>query len=304
MPQTIFKSIRSSAFINSKGFSKATVLLRKAFKWSWISIILLGFTSNLLVNVILDLKYQRPLVSFSLEETFNGIIAAFVLLKCTRWLTRKLNKRAPWEEGAKKRLTLQSAYALMLIVFVLNALLISVTYFFYGGFYAFGDLLIINVTVISLTFIVSFIDITIYFFNASNSTSASLKGGQIFVENAIELSLGKVRHLVQQKDIQYINTNSKMVFVNTSDNRSLPYSESLENLMKMLNPQRFFRANRQTILTHAVIKSMKSISHGKIEVTLSSINDKPIVSIIISRSRAAAFRQWVKTKSNGANSQD
>jgi LytTr DNA-binding domain len=296
MPFEASKSNRSLDFSNSSKFLRASFLFKKAFKWSWLSIVILGFTSNLLVNVILDFKYQRPLVSLSLEETINGVIAALVLLTCTRWLTRKLNKQAPWEEGAKKRLMLQLASVFMLIIVVLNTLLISVTYFFYGGFYAFGDLLIINVTVVTLTLFFSFIDISIYFFNASKEVGPAYKPAKEFQEKPIEISLGKVRHLVQQNDIQYVMSKSKMAFVNTLDNRSLPYTASLDSLMKLLNPLSFFRANRQTVLTHKVVKSMKSMDHGKIEVVLTSIDDKPKDPIIISRSRAASFRQWMKVQ--------
>lgn len=263
------------------------------FGWRWISIFSLGICSNTLINTIFDYKYQRPLVSLSVEEYVNAIIASWVLLAGTRWISRKLDVKLPWEQGVMKRLSIQLPIQLAFIILLLNALLISITYFIYGGFYAFDELMIINLSVVSLTFFFSIIDISIYFFKRWKRGADSSNGNQIISYKPIQMSLGKSKYLVQQEQIRCAISDSGLVMIITEEQRRLPYSESLEALMKKLTPQRFFRANRQTVLSHSVVQSIKSLDYGKIEVALIPSNGQP-ESIIISRTKASEFRKWLK----------
>ncbi len=276
------KSNFSIAFI--KGF----------FKWRWISVILLGICSNLLINIILDFKYQRSLVSFSLEEYINAIIASVILLEGTRWTTRKLDVKLPWSVGVKRRLMVQLSLHLLFIIVTLNVLVISVTYVFYGGFYAFGDLMVINVSVVSLVFFFSLIDTGIFFFskwkNASNQSVVSVPG-----QKPIQLSIGKTQHLITQEDIKCAIGQSGLVVIVTNEGRRLPYTRSLDTLMTKLDPQVFFRANRQTIVSHGIVQSMKAMEYGKIQVHLLMENGQTDA-VTISRTRAAEFRKWMNAQ--------
>lgn len=265
--------------------------LKTTFSWQRISILLLGITANLLINAVLDYKYQRPLISFSLEEYINAIIAAYVFLKGTRWIARKLDKEVPWAAGVRKRLILQLTLQLLYIVVALNSLLVSITYVFYGGFYTWDELVLINVCVVSLTFFFSSIDSGIYFFH--NWKTLSKKPGQV-AGKSLQISLGKTQHLIKQSDIQLAISISASSYVITSTGKKLLYPKSLDALMSNLEPMHFFRANRQIIVNRIVIKAVKSLEHGKIEVTLRSAQGLP-ESVTVSRIKAAEFRRWLKT---------
>ena len=150
----------------------------KMFKWRWISVVLLGISCNTLVNIIFDYKYQRSLISFSIEEYFNAIVGAAILLGTTRWISKKLDKQFPWQRGVVRRLIIQLSLDLVLIIVILNILVIGITYVFYGGFYSFDELMVINISMVSLTFFFSSIDAGIYFFRnwklASNNAKQSV----------------------------------------------------------------------------------------------------------------------------------
>lgn len=282
----------------SRDMSVKTSPLRRILSWRWISILALGITANLLINAVLDYKYQRPLVSFSLEEYFNAIIGAFVFLKGTRWISSRLDKRLPWNEGVRKRLLIELSLQLIFIIMALNALIISITYFIYGGFYSFSDLMLINISVVSVTFFFSSIDTGIYFYHNWASVSGKTKDNPEPAElkKPIQISLGKVQHQVPQQDIQCAISEAGSAMIITKEDRKLIYSESLDSLMKNLAPQEFFRANRQTIVHHTLIKSIKPLEHGKVEAHLQLINGDA-QNVVVSRTKAAEFRRWLKAQS-------
>ena len=266
---------------------------QKGFGWSWISVFLLGILSNTLINAVFDYKHQRPPVSLSVEEYVNAIIASWVLLTGARWISKKLDIKLPWEHGVAKRLSIQLPLQLGFIILSLNALLISITYFIYGGFYAFDELIIINISVVSLTFFFSMIDTGIYFFKRWKRGDNSSIDNEITEQKPIQMSLGKSKYLIQQNQIKCAISDSGIVLIITEDQRRLPYHESLETLTKKLMKERFFRANRQTVLSHSAVQSIKSREYGKIEVVLAPSKGQP-ESVIISRTKASEFRKWLK----------
>ncbi|MEP1093874.1 MAG: LytTR family transcriptional regulator DNA-binding domain-containing protein [Cyclobacteriaceae bacterium] len=269
--------------------------IRKCLRWSWISIVTLGIGSNLLINLILDYKYQRPLVSFSLEEYINAIIASFVLLSGTRLITKRLDNRVPWGNGVRRRLVIQLMLHLFFIITALNIMVISITYFFYGGFYEFGDLMVINISVVSLVFFFTLIDTGIYFHNNWLNASSTDDSIIINAQKPVQVSLGKSQHFVSQENINCAIGQSGLVVIVTKEGRRLPYSQSLDTLVTKLNTDQFFRANRQIILSHGIIETMMSIEYGKIRVNLSKGNGYP-ENVIISRTRAAEFRKWLRNQ--------
>ncbi len=263
----------------------------KTFKWKWVSIVLLGISCNTLVNVIFDYKYQRPLVSVSFEEYVNAIIAAWILLSTTRWVAAKMDTNFPWEKGIAKRLIRQISIQFALVILLLNLLVIGITYFFYGGFYSFDELMVINLSMITLTIIFTLIDTGRDF--SRNWTPSREK--QSSANKSIYMTLGKVRHLVKQESIRCAVSESGSVIIMTDEDRKLVYPHSLDALMKSLDTQDFFRANRQTILSHKIVKSIKALDHGKIEASLSP-SCRDLNTVTISRTRASDFRSWLKSK--------
>jgi DNA-binding LytR/AlgR family response regulator len=81
-----------------------------------------------------------------------------------------------------------------------------------------------------------------------------------------------------------------------TEQRKFVYSESLDALMKHLNSAHFYRANRQTIVHHDLIKSIKALEHGKIEASLKPANGQA-QTVIISRTKASEFRKWLRSQS-------
>ncbi|OEK01176.1 hypothetical protein BFP97_06470 [Roseivirga sp. 4D4] len=280
----------------TKIFSQSIIAsFLKTFKWKWVSIVLLGISCNTLVNVIFDYKYQRPLVSVSFEEYVNAIIASWILLSTTRWVSKKVEVKFPWREGITRRLVRQVSLQFLLVIVLLNALVIGITYFFYGGFYSFDELMVINLSMVTLTVIFTLIDTGMDFSRNWAITGTKSNRDASLSTKPIYVTLGKVRHLIKQESIRCAVSESGSVIIMTDEDRKLVYPHSLDALMKNLDDQNFFRANRQTILSHKIVKSIKALDHGKIEASLSP-SCRSIETITISRTRASAFRSWLKSK--------
>ncbi len=290
--------IKSLQFLPSKSktvWNTLSTFLARTFKWRWVSIVLLGISCNTLVNVIFDYKHQRPLVSVSFEEYVNAIIASWILLSTTRWVSKKVEVNFPWKDGITRRLVRQVSLQFLLVILLLNALVIGITYFFYGGFYSFDELMVINLSMVTLTVIFTLIDTGMDFSRNWAIKSTRSDREESFSTKPIYVSLGKVSHLLKQENIRCATSESGSVMILTDEDRRLVYPHSLDALMKSLDESSFFRANRQTILSHRTVKSIKALDHGKIEVSLTPAG-KNMQSVTISRTRASAFRSWLKSR--------
>ena len=260
-------------------------------KWPFLSIPLLGMVSNTLVNLVLDLKYQRPLLSMSLEEYINALLAAWILLKGTRAISSWLDRQLPWEAGARKRLFVQMGLHLTYIVVVFNLVLIGFTYALYGGFYNPGDILVIDVCVVAMSFLFSAIDSAIAFFanwRQAKRSPISIPSG---VNKTVSVSQGKTKHLIKIEEIRFAVSSNGLVYIHT-DKKRFVYTQSLDGLMEQLD-ERFFRANRQVILHYSAVSNFSSQPQGKVLV---KYGEEGAESLIVSRTKAATFRHWIKSK--------
>ena len=94
-------------------------------------------------------------------------------------------------------------------------------------------------------------------------------------------------------DIAYIYSENKVAKIVTFDNRTFYENDSLDKMQQQLDPQKFFRANRQFIISHNAIKDITVWFDSKLSVNLSvDIPEK----IIVSRTRAGEFKDWYSGK--------
>jgi len=84
-------------------------------------------------------------------------------------------------------------------------------------------------------------------------------------------------------------TENKMVKIITEDNLTYHMDSSLEDLTNQLDPSRFFRANRQYIVSHKAIKDISVWFGSKLSINLYvEVPEK----IIVSKARVAEFKDW------------
>jgi two-component system LytT family response regulator len=90
-------------------------------------------------------------------------------------------------------------------------------------------------------------------------------------------------------DIYYIVIDTKIVKAVTCDNKNRYIDKTLDEIMNDLDPEKFFRANRQYIISRSSIKDISIWFGNKLSVNLKiPLNEK----IIVSKARVKEFKQW------------
>ena len=90
-------------------------------------------------------------------------------------------------------------------------------------------------------------------------------------------------------NIAYIYIEDKWVKAVTMDEHTHYISQTLDDIMNQLNPDDFFRANRQFIVSRKAIKDLTIWFGNKLSLNMSvKVPEK----IIISKAKVAEFKEW------------
>lgn len=91
------------------------------------------------------------------------------------------------------------------------------------------------------------------------------------------------------KDIAYIYIDLKLIKAVTFSGKVHYLNQNLDEMMNQLNPRKFFRANRQYIISHESVKDVSIWFGNKISLNLNvPISEK----IIVSKARVSEFKNW------------
>ena len=121
----------------------------------------------------------------------------------------------------------------------------------------------------------------------------------ILFELMKERSISRERFLVKKgdsffplltNDIAYFYAEDKVVFAKTKSNQRYLIEFTLDNLESMLNPEIFYRANRQFLICVDAVNQLKNSFNGKLKAIVTPDSNEEI---IISREKAQAFKNWL-----------
>lgn len=94
---------------------------------------------------------------------------------------------------------------------------------------------------------------------------------------------------VQTDDLACFYIDAGTVKALAYDGKTFIFSYTLDELEKLLNPEDFFRANRQYIISRKSIKDIDIWFSSKLSVNLKvAVSDK----ILVSKARIAEFKKW------------
>ncbi|MCX6139064.1 MAG: LytTR family DNA-binding domain-containing protein [Ignavibacteriales bacterium] len=91
------------------------------------------------------------------------------------------------------------------------------------------------------------------------------------------------------KDVHFFMSAHKQTFLITKDNKKFAVDEPLDALERELDPQIFFRANRQFIVQNTSIAAVHTYFSGKLKLSLRGSDEE----VIISKEKSAAFKHWL-----------
>lgn len=103
--------------------------------------------------------------------------------------------------------------------------------------------------------------------------------------------VGNALKLIDISDAAYFYTKDKVTFlVPFGYGKRMPIDHPLDKLENMLDPEAFFRINRQFIIHVKAIKEMHAYSKSRVKVVLEPPTDQDT---IVSAERSAAFKKWL-----------
>lgn len=91
------------------------------------------------------------------------------------------------------------------------------------------------------------------------------------------------------KDIAYVYIDLKLIKAVTFSGKIYYLNQNLDEMMNQLNPQFFFRANRQYIVAHDAIKDISVWFGNKISLNMTIPTEEKI---IVSKARVSEFKNW------------
>ncbi len=95
---------------------------------------------------------------------------------------------------------------------------------------------------------------------------------------------------IKTADIAYFMIDVGVVKATTFDNKSYSIDGKLEELEEELDPNNFYRINRQCILSRDALAKIKQYFNGKLIVEVTPVSKEQI---IVSKAKAPYFKTWV-----------
>lgn len=96
---------------------------------------------------------------------------------------------------------------------------------------------------------------------------------------------------VEVSEIAFFHLDEGIVVLYLFSGRKYFQNSSLENLEKELNPQLFFRANRQFLVHRKAVEKIEQIEHRKLKIILTQTTKEEV---IISKVKATSFLRWLE----------
>nr|WP_299485350.1 LytTR family DNA-binding domain-containing protein [uncultured Allomuricauda sp.] len=257
------------------------LLFRKPYIW----LITVSITTlNFLITYDLENIGIRYLYYYLLD-----VITTYMIIEFYAQGIRVLNSKVPLHEDFVKRVTYQfTIHTLSVVVFsiLLNVLLDHI--FFNGERLSLSFNFYTQDTVLALVFILFFH--CLYFGLYLLSTQKTRRE-----ETAPQVKViqGMSFKLLDLTEILCVYTFLGTTYVINNNYKKFVLEKTLGEFEE-LGSNRFFRANRQYIVSLAIIDSYKSADNGKVEVFLDANGIEDLSkSIFVSRSKASSFRAWI-----------
>lgn len=109
--------------------------------------------------------------------------------------------------------------------------------------------------------------------------------------NRFLIKFGNKLHSIKTSDIAYIFSKNKVSYFYTFDGERIASDYILQDLETMLDPNLFFRANRQFIVHIESITQMLRYGASRVKLTLNPEIDEKI---IVSTDKTRIFKKWLE----------
>lgn len=104
------------------------------------------------------------------------------------------------------------------------------------------------------------------------------------------VSTGQKLRSIPVEEVAYFFADQKFVFLTDTSGKQYIVDQSLDKLEALLDPDKFFRINRQFIVAFSAIKNMSAYSKSRVKLELQPAPEKET---IVSVERSNEFKQWL-----------
>jgi DNA-binding LytR/AlgR family response regulator len=105
------------------------------------------------------------------------------------------------------------------------------------------------------------------------------------------IKIGDKYRSVPTGEISNFHISERSVFLNDYQGKDYGIDYSLEQLQEILDPRKFFRINRECIVSIDSIALMYSYSSSRLQLTLKNKEKSDL--FIVSREKVAEFKKWI-----------
>ena len=266
--------------------------------WRIIEPILLGSIVNIIINAIFN--PSDPALWWSKTEFVVAILFCTPITEINRFIEKKLTKKLRVITSYKFFLyqLLILSFSMLLILNIFGRIyhwLIS------DEFYKWDEIFVINLIVFLISFLLVAFKWAIRFYKQLKITKGNLDKSNREVNKlssklnhsdqtvVLKKRQGDYNVKVNTIRIALIEYGSVKVF--DCENVFYSYKGSLSELAELLPENLFYQVARNIIVHREVIKSISSLSYGKILIEINHYGSN-IDEATVSRPKASSFRKW------------
>jgi DNA-binding LytR/AlgR family response regulator len=110
-------------------------------------------------------------------------------------------------------------------------------------------------------------------------------------KNRFLIKVGEHYKSIPDNEISCFYILERATFIRTSSDRDYTVDYTLDNLQKTIDPDRFFRINRNCIISINEISDILNYSSSRLKIKLKS--NKPIYDLIVSKDKVRGFKKWI-----------
>jgi len=252
--------------------------------------------------------FRRITHPYFYTDLLGGFIISLILWEIVRFVIYRLDRKYNWIDDPVRRILLQFLLAVVLpafLCFVFTLLFMKLVYgqdifkteWLYNEFYV----VILIIVIINLVYFTWWLFMR---WQALHGQSLVARDPEKVNDNAaigerasapepaaiITVTKAGKNILLPQAEITYVVLEGSYTFIKTGKGESFVTTYTLDELTKILDPDSFFRVNRQIIVSRNACKAYTNIENGKVSIHL-SVDVK--IPVIVSQKRAKAFRNWI-----------
>ena len=227
----------------------------------------------------------RTLLTYTLDTATGYVAWAVVHL-----IIVYLDKRLTFASNIIRRLVIQISATVLAALLTIIIITLILHYSLKGGpipteFFTF-DLFVISVWFL----IINSVYIGLNFYRQWQAAEQDRKNSRL-KSGGIKVRSGNQERLVMYGDISGFSVDESYILCFTVDAKKYVLDQSMDKIEKSLPAILFFRINRQFLLQRQVISGFERSANGRLNILL--VPGSPFPSPInLSRTRAAAFKQW------------